>query len=93
MKIEKVMINGKGYYHFRHCIFLDLCERCCFMKKYNNGAERCELPFRCEEKSYYVRLDDASAKIADATIRVAIPKPPEGSIGSHVVVPNDQNVE
>ena len=91
MDTEKVMINGVGYYHHLHCDILgDLCERCCFMKKYNNGAERCELPFRCEERSYYVHLDDASAKIADATISVAIPQPPEGSVGSHVVVPNDQ---
>lgn len=62
------------------------------MKKYNNGAERCELPFRCEERSYYVHLDDASAKIAEATISVAVPRPPEGSIGSHVV-PNEQYAE
>lgn len=92
MKLEKVMINGKGYYHYLDCGFLDLCERCCFMKKYNNGAERCELPFRCEGRSYYVHLNDASAKIAEATISVAVPRPPEGSIGSHVV-PNDQHVE
>ena len=94
MKVEKVMINGKGYYHYRHCEnIIDLCARCCFMKKYNNGAERCDLPFRCEKRSYYVHLDDASAKIAEATLSVAVPRPPEGSIGSHIVVPNDQHVE
>ena len=85
------MINGNGYYHFRHCIKLDLCKRCCFMKKYNNGAMRCELPFKCEERSYYVHSEDASAKIADATISVDVP-PPTGSIGSHIKS-NDQYVE
>lgn len=93
MKLEKVMINGKGYYHHLHCDILgDLCERCCFMKKLKNGATRCLLPFKCMPNGYYEHSEDASAKIADATISVAIPQPPEGSIGSHIV-PNDQYAE
>ena len=75
MKVEKVMINGKGYYRFRNCEnIVDRCARCCFSK----GC-RCDLPFPCEAKSYYVRPEDCPGKIANATINVDLPTPPEVS--------------
>ena len=93
MKVEKVMINGKGYYHYLVCGFWDLCERCCFMKKYNNGATRCLLPFKCMLNGYYEHCNEKPTILGEDNVNVAIPRPPEGSIGSHIVVPNDQNAE
>lgn len=81
MKVEKVMINGKGYYHFRHCeSILGLCARCCFSIKVGNDR-RCDGPFPCESNSYYVRPEDCLAKIANATINVDLPTPPEDDDG------------
>ena len=72
MKVEKVMINGKGYYHYRHCEKInDLCSRCCFSIKVGNDR-RCDGPFPC---GYYV--EDCPVKIANATINVDVPPPPE----------------
>lgn len=71
------MINGKGYYHFKHCEnILDLCARCCFSIKVGNDR-RCDGPFPCEPKSYYVRPEDCPVKIANATINMDLPEPPE----------------
>ncbi len=73
MKVEKVMINGKGYYRFRNCGNIqDRCSCCCFSK-----GGRCDLPFLCEAKSYYVRPEDCPFKIANATINVDLPTPQE----------------
>ncbi len=73
MKVEKVMINGNGYYRFRECENIqDRCERCCFSK----GC-RCDLPFPCEAKSYYLRPEDCPVKIANEAINVDLPEPPE----------------
>ena len=73
MKVEKVMINGEGYYRFRECENIqDRCAQCCFSK----GC-RCDLPFTCEAKSYYVRPEDCPVEIANATINVDLPTPPE----------------
>lgn len=38
MDVEKVLINGVGYYHYRHLKEF-ACERCCFMKKDDSGAD------------------------------------------------------
>ncbi len=71
------MINGKGYYHFRHCESIcDLCARCCFSIKVGNDR-RCDGPFPCESKSYYVRPEDCPVKIANAMINMDLPEPPE----------------
>ena len=73
MKVEKVMINGKGYYRFRECEGIqDRCALCCFSK----GC-RCDLPFPCGAEGYYVRSDDCPVRIGDATINVDLPAPPE----------------
>ena len=50
----------------------DRCVRCCFSK----GC-RCDLPFSCEPKSYYVRPDDCHVRIANTTTNVDLPTPPE----------------
>ena len=64
MKVEKVMINGKGYYRFRECENIqDRCALCCFSK----GC-RCDLPFPCGAASYYMRPEDCN---------VDLPTPPE----------------
>ena len=78
MKVEKVMINGKEYYRFRECENIqNRCARCCFSK----GC-RGDLPFTCESNSYYVRPEDCPVKIANATINVDLPAPPEvGEVG------------
>lgn len=77
MKVEKVMINGKWYYHIRHCeSILDLCARCCFSVKVGNDR-RCDGPFPCESNSYYVRPEDCPVRIANATINADLPVPPE----------------
>lgn len=76
MKLEKVMINGKGYYHYLDCGFLDPCERCCFLEK--NGSNRhCELPFRCEAGGYYIHCNEKPIEIGGAKIYVDVPPPPE----------------
>lgn len=73
MDVEKVMINGKGYYRFRNCEnIVDRCARCCFSK----GC-RCDLPFTCEAKSYYVRPENCPVRIGNKTINVDLPTPPE----------------
>ena len=73
MKVEKVMINGKGYYRFRECENIqNRCALCCFSK----GC-RCDLPFPCGAEGYYVRPDDGPVGIANATINVDLPAPPE----------------
>ena len=93
MDVEKVMINGVGYYHHLHCDILgDLCERCCFMKKYNNGATRCLLPFKCMPNGYYEHCDEKPTILGWANMNEDCPPPTEGSIGSHIK-PNDQYVE
>ena len=73
------MINGKWYYHYRHCekIMANLCMRCCFLKERDGGGRRCALPFRCEPNSYYVRPEDCHVRIANATINLDLPAPPE----------------
>lgn len=91
MDVEKVMINGVGYYHYLDCGFLDLCERCCFMKKLKNGATRCTLPFKCMPNGYYERCDEKPTILGGDNVNVNCPPPP-GSIGSHIK-PNDQYVE
>lgn len=91
MDTEKVMINGVGYYHHRHCEnIMDMCEGCCFSIKDGNDRH-CELPFTCEPKSYYVHPEDASAKISDDTISVDVPPPPEST--PYRIVPNEQYAE
>lgn len=73
MKVEKVMINGKGYYRFRECENIqNRCALCCFSK-----GDRCDLPFVCEAKGYYVRPEDCPVRIGNATINVDLPAPPE----------------
>ena len=73
MKVEKVMINGKGYLRFRECENIqNRCALCCFSK-----GGRCDLPFPCEAEGYYVRSDDCPVRIGDATINVDMPTPPE----------------
>ena len=73
MKVEKVMINGKGYYRFRECGNIqNRCALCCFSK-----GGRCDLPFPCEAEGYYVLSDDCSVRIGNATINVDLPAPPE----------------
>ena len=78
MDVEKVMINGKGYYRFRECENIwDRCALCCFSK----GC-RCDLPFPCGAEGYYVRADDCPVENANATINVDLPTPPEvGEVG------------
>ena len=59
MKVEKVMINGKGYYHYRHCEKInDLCSRCCFVTVNDVGLTDCMLPFKCEPDGYYIRYNE-----------------------------------
>ena len=53
----------------------DRCVRCCFSK----GC-RCDLPFSCEPKSYYVRPDDCHVRIANTTTNVDLPTPPEPDV-------------
>lgn len=78
MKVEKVMINRVGYYHFRHCdILWDLCDRCCFMKKLKNGATRCLLPFKCEPKGYYIYYNEKLNILGGINVNVDCPPPPE----------------
>ena len=79
MKVEKVMINGKGYYHFRHCekIMANLCMRCCFLKECDGGGHRCALPFMCEPDGYYIRYNEKPIKIGNAKVYVDVPPPPE----------------
>ena len=79
MKVEKVMINGKGYYHYRHCekIIANLCMRCCFLKEREGGGHRCALPFKCEPDGYYIRYNEKPIEIGDAKIYVDVPPPPE----------------
>lgn len=85
------MINGVGYYHYRHCENVkDMCARCCFSKKDGNDRH-CELPFTCEAKSFYEHYDEKPIKIANTTVTIDVPPPPEG-IPSHIV-PNDQYAE
>lgn len=102
MKVEKVMINGKGYYHYRNCKNIkDLCARCCFVTVNDVGLTDCMMPFKCEPYGYYIRYnekpiescDERSVEISNPTVNIAVPQPPEGSNGSHIVVPNDQHVE
>lgn len=67
------MINGKGYYRFRECGNIqNRCALCCFSK-----GGRCDLPFPCEAEGYYVLPDDGPVRIANATINVGLPTPPE----------------
>ena len=71
------MINGKGYYHFRHCEnSLDLCARCCFSIKVGNDR-RCDGPFPCESNSYYVRPEDFPVKIGNTIVNIDLPTPLE----------------
>ena len=78
MKVEKVMINGKGYYRFRDCESIKvLCGRCCFATVNDIGKNDCMLPFPCKPNSYYVRPEDCHVKIGNATINVDLPTPPE----------------
>ena len=78
MKVEKVMINGKGYYHYRNCKNIkDLCARCCFMKKSKNGATRCELPFKCKANGYYIFYNEKPIEIGDSEFVIDVPPPPE----------------
>lgn len=71
------MINGKGYYHVRHCeSILALCARCCFSIKVGNDR-RCDGPFPCESNSYYVRPEDCPVKIANTIVNIDLPTPPE----------------
>ena len=59
MKVEKVMINGKGYYHYRHCENInDLCARCCFVTVNDVGLTDCMMPFKCEPYGYYIRYNE-----------------------------------
>ena len=73
------MINGKGYYHYRHCekIIANLCMRCCFLKEREGGGHRCALPFKCEPDGYYIRYNEKPIEIGDAKIYVDVPPPPE----------------
>lgn len=67
------MINGKEYYRLRECENVqNRCALCCFSK----GC-RCDLPFPCGAEGYYVRPDDCPVGIANATINVDLPMPPE----------------
>ena len=73
MEVEKVMINGKGYYRFRNCEGLkDRCAWCSFSK-----GGRCDLPFVCESKSYYMRPEDFPVKIGNTIVNIDLPTPPE----------------
>lgn len=78
MKVEKVMINGKGYYHYRKCLRIpDLCKRCCFMTVNDVGKADCMLPFKCEPDGYYIRYNEKPIEIGGAKIYVDVPPPPE----------------
>ena len=68
-----MMINGKGYYRFRNCEGLkDRCAWCSFSK-----GGRCDLPFVCESKSYYMRPEDFPVKIGNTIVNIDLPTPPE----------------
>lgn len=92
MDVEKVLINGKAYWHYKS-LEGDPCLNCCFANKNYRGEVLCMLPFRCVPDTYYTSCDERSVEISNPTVNIAVPQPPEGSIGSHIVVPNDQHVE
>ena len=73
------MINGMGYYHFRHCekIMANLCMRCCFLKERDGGGNRCALPLKCEPDGYYIRYNEKPIRICNAKVFMDVPPPPE----------------
>ena len=78
MKVEKVMINGKGYYHYRNCKNIkDLCARCCFVTVNDVGLTDCMMPFKCEPYGYYIRYNEKPIEIGNAKFVIDVPPPPE----------------
>ena len=91
MDVKKVLINGKAYWHYRS-LEGDPCLNCCFANKNYRGEVLCTLPFRCVPDTYYTSCDENPTILGGDNANIAVPRPPEGSNGSHVV-PNDQHVE
>lgn len=78
MKVEKVMINGKEYYHYRNCKNIkDLCARCCFVTVSDVGLTDCMMPFKCEPYGYYIRYNEKPIEIGNAKFVIDVPPPPE----------------
>lgn len=87
MNVEKenyLVINGVRYDPVKS---EHECDGCCFF-----AAGECNMQ---KPDGFSIFCDDpfVFANKGEVAVDVAIPRPPEGSIGSHIVVPNDQNAE